>query len=169
AGEMYLFYFSKPDYGVVKLDKYFNSVLGKGRSEAVPQHPNPYLDEVIQKYVAKIPATLEPTGLIYDDNLAIGLMLWLFSRRQYYHGIPVMTASDFEQIVEHGDPSKLKDFTLYFIKAESAAPLKPIQPTDYAQKIEKLLLSKNQKPAIFITGYGANDFPAFKVYKFSVQ
>lgn len=169
AGEIYFLAFSKPDYGVAKLDKYFDSIFKDGRSEAVPKHPNLYLDKITQEYAAKRPIILEPTGLIYDDNIALGPILWLFSRRQYYHGIPVMTADNFENIIEHGDPARFKNFTLYFIKAELYAPLKPIRPTAAADKIEKFLLAKNQKPAIKITGYGANDLPAFTVYKFLLK
>ena len=89
----------RPDYGVVKLDKYFDSVFNDNRPTSLPVHPNPYLNAVIQKYAEKYPTTLAPTGIIYDDNIALQSSLWLFSRRQYYR-IPVMTASNFENIIQ---------------------------------------------------------------------
>lgn len=168
-GELYNYAFLKPDYGVVKLDKYFDSIFDGNRPESLPTHPNPYLNTVIQKYAEKYPATLGPTGIIYDDNIALQSSLWLFSRRQYYHGIPVMLASNFENIIEKNEISTFKSFTLYFVKAEEAAPLKPTTPTEYAKNVELFLQKNNQKPAIVITGYGANSIPAFKVYKFSLK
>ncbi|MDP3764439.1 MAG: glycosyltransferase family 39 protein [bacterium] len=169
CSELYFFAFSKPDYGVVKLDKYFDSVFNGNRPENLPTHLNPYLNKVIQDYSQKYPATLAPTGIIYDDNIALQAQLWLFSRRQYYHGIPVMTASNFENIIEKNGVSAFKDFTLYFVKAEEASPLKPTISTEYAKNIEALLQKNNQKPVITITGYGTNAIPAFKVYKFSLN
>ncbi|MEK7565321.1 MAG: glycosyltransferase family 39 protein [Patescibacteria group bacterium] len=168
-GELYNYVFLRPDYGVVKLDKYFDSVFNDNRPTSLPVHPNPYLNAVIQKYAEKYPTTLAPTGIIYDDNIALQSSLWLFSRRQYYHGIPVMTASNFENIIQKNGISAFKDFTLYFVKAEEAAPLKQTTPTEYAKNVELLLQKNNQKPAIEITGYGANNIPAFKVYKFSLK
>ncbi|MDP3800254.1 MAG: glycosyltransferase family 39 protein [bacterium] len=168
-GELYNYAFLRPDYGVVKLDKYFDSVFNGNRPESLPTHSNPYLSGVIQTYAKKYPATLGPTGIIYDDNIALQSSLWLFSRRQYYHGVPVITASNFQNIIEKNGVSAFKDFTLYFVKAEEAAPQKPTTPTDYAKNVEELLQKNNQKPAIEITGYGSNDFPAFKVYKFSLK
>ena len=168
-GELYNYAFLKPDYGVVKLDKYFDSVFDGNRPESLPSHPNPYLNSVIKKYAEKYPASLSPTGIIYDDNIALQSSLWLFARRQYYHGVPVMTASNFENIIQKNGVSAFKDFTLYFVKAEEAAPLKPTMPTEYAKNVELLLQKNNQKPVIVITGFGANNIPAFKVYKFSLK
>ena len=159
-------FINKPNYGVAQLDHYLDSVLGTGRSEAVPQHPNPHLNAVIQKYAAKKPVTLEPTGIIYDDNLSIGPMLWLFSRRQYYHGLPVMAASQFQESLKN-NLAMFNGLNLYFIKAEPAAPINPIRTTDYATQVEQLLISRNQKPIISITG--SQNVPAFEVYKFSLK
>lgn len=158
-------FINPPDYGVVKLDRYFDSILGDGRSEAIPTHPT-YLNEVIQKYAAERPVTLEPTGLIYDDDIATGPMLWLFSRRQYYHAIPVMTSSKFQESLKN-NPDMFRGLTLYFIKAEAAAPTNPIRQTDYAKQVEELLVSQNQKPAVVITTRYHQ--PAFRVYKFSLK
>lgn len=80
-----------------------------------------------------------------------------------------MTASNFQNVIEKNGLQSFKDFTLYFVKAEEAAPLKPTTQTDYAKNVELLLQKNNQKPAIEITGYGANSIPAFKVYKFSLK
>ncbi|MBI4119125.1 MAG: glycosyltransferase family 39 protein [Parcubacteria group bacterium] len=156
-------FINPPDYGVVKLDKYLDSVFNGGRSEAVPSHSNPHLNKVIQKYAAYTPITLtRPAGIIYDDDIATGPMLWLLARRQYYRAIPIMKASQFQETAEG-----TKGFDLYFIKAEAASPVNPIRATDYAEQVENMLKNNNQKP-VFAVKTRVSE-PAFTVYKFSVQ
>ncbi|MEK7609331.1 MAG: hypothetical protein AAB476_02530, partial [Patescibacteria group bacterium] len=134
----------------------------------IPTHPNPYLDKIIQKYAAETPVKLtQPTGIIYDDDLATGPMLWLFSRRQYYHAIPIMKSSQFQEMTENKTIGQLKNFDLYFVKTETASPVNPIRATDYAEQIEELLTADGQKPVEIIKNGSAET--AFKVYKFSVQ
>ena len=161
-------FINPPDYGVVKLDQYFDAIFKNGRPSSEPNHPNPVLDQTIKKYSVLHSITLEPTGLIYDDNLALGPMLWLFSRRQYYHGIPIMPASNFDQIVQHENPAIFNGFTLYFVKAGPGAPLKPTTPTSYANQVEKLLAKNNKIPDLIIKAV-ASDAAAFSVYKFSIH
>ncbi|MEK7077875.1 MAG: glycosyltransferase family 39 protein [Patescibacteria group bacterium] len=161
-------FLNPPDYGVAKLDKYLDSVFESGRSAAIPSHPNPHLDKVIQGYAAKTPVRLaQPTGIIYDDDIATGPMLWLFSRRQYYHAIPIMKSSQFQEMTENKTIGQLKNFDLYFVKTETASPVNPIRATDYAEQIEELLTADGQKPVEIIKNGSAET--AFKVYKFSVQ
>ncbi|MFY9492970.1 MAG: glycosyltransferase family 39 protein [Minisyncoccia bacterium] len=161
-------FLNPPDYGVAKLDKYLDLVFMGGRSAAIPTHPNPHLDRVIQKYAAETPVKLtQPTGIIYDDDLATGPMLWLFSRRQYYHAIPIMKSSQFQEMTENKTIGQLKNFDLYFVKAEAASPLNPIRATDYAEQVENMIKANNQKPAVVITT--RDDQLAFEVYKFSLE
>ncbi|MBI4120479.1 MAG: glycosyltransferase family 39 protein [Parcubacteria group bacterium] len=162
-----LVFFSAPDYGVVKLDRYFNEIFGGARGPGLPSHPNPHLERVIQKYSANYPPDLKPTGLIYDDNLSLGPTLWLFSRRQYYHGIPIMPASAFEQKIKSGQTEMFKAVTLYFVKAEAASPLKPIQPSSAAGDVEQFLQKNGRLPDTIIKAAG--NAAAFRVYKFSLQ
>ena len=161
-----LVFLNPPDYGVVKLDKYLDSVFGNARAETIPVHPNPHLNKVIQKFAADRPATLKPTGIIYDDNIAVPAMLWLFSRRQYYHGLPIMPAGVFQEKLKT-DPSVFNGFDLYFVKGEPAAPLKPSGMTNYAKQVEQSLIQSKLNPTSTIkTTY---DSIAFKVYKFSLR
>lgn len=154
------------DYGIVELDRYFNNVFGAARPNNVPRHPNPNLDAVIQNRLARIPATLPPSGIIYDDNLAIGPMLWLFSRRQYYHGIPIMPASAFLETQKFGHAAMFNNVTLYFVKAGDGAPLKRARAIA-AEKIERALATKGMT-SIFSTADNDN-VTAFTVYTFTTK
>ncbi len=160
-----LAFLNPPDYGVVKLDKYLDSVLGNGRSEITPTHPNPHLNKIIQEFAINEPVKLKPTGLIYDNNIAVAPMLWLFSRRQYYHGLPIMPASVFQEKLKT-DPSVFNGLELYFVKGEPASPLKLSGLTDSAQQVEESLKSKINPTIVIKT---SNNDTAFKVYKFSLK
>ncbi|MEK7078266.1 MAG: glycosyltransferase family 39 protein [Patescibacteria group bacterium] len=174
ASSINFIFLNPPDYGVVKLDKYFDSVLGNARAEIIPTHSNPHLNKVIQKFAAGRPATLKPTGpdgtvgagIIYDDNIAAPSMLWLFSRRQYYQGLPIMPTSAFQEKIKT-DPSVFNGFELYFIKGEPAAPLKPLDLTGAAAQIEQSLIQSKLNPTAIIKTSSNNI--AFKVYKFSLR
>lgn len=156
-----------PHYGAVRLDQYFDRELGPGRGPGVPRHPNPHLDRVIQTYALPRPATLPPTGIIYDENLSLSPILWLFSRRQYYHGIPVMPAGAFRKALEENGTDAFRGFQLYFVKAGPGAPLRQASSLPDADEVERLLATQHRKPDLAILA-GDGEF-AFKVYKFSMQ
>ncbi|OGF62290.1 hypothetical protein A2926_04345 [Candidatus Giovannonibacteria bacterium RIFCSPLOWO2_01_FULL_44_40] len=162
-----LAFFNAPDYGVVQLDKYFDLVLGEGRSAATPTHPNQHLDKIIKQYAAYFPETLPPTGIIYDENIDSGAKLWLFSRRQFYRGIPIMPAADFEEKLKNGKGAMFEGYELYFVKAGPGAPLIPARPMPYAGEVENLLLDYGKTKPDFTAKSGDGE-PAFNVYKFSL-
>ncbi len=162
-----LLFINPPDYGVAKLDNYFDSIFKESRPAGFPSHPNQHLNRVIERYALSRLAILEPTGIIYDDDLATSPRLWIFSRRQYYQGIPIMPARVFEETLETKGKDFFKGFNLYFVKTETAAPLHPLRRTAYAEKTEAILRQSQIEPAIVISG--ANNEPAFKVYRFSFE
>ena len=155
------------DFGVLALDRYFDEQFSDARPPGLPQHPNPHLDAVIQKYAKNIPNTLPPAGIIYDENTGLAHSLWLFSRRQFYHGIPIMPASEFEMILQKNGFAAFSGFTLYVVRADQGAPLTHGARTRSAEHIEQLLREKLRlSPDRTITDdQGA---AAFRVYKFSI-
>ncbi len=154
-----------PNYGVAELDRYIDAVLGGGRPTLTVRHPNPHLDRVIRRYANKLPMTIAPTAIIYDDNIATNPMLWLFGRRQYYHGVPVMPANVFRKAVVAENGARFRDVALYFVKGEPAAPLRG-QLTNDAAIVERAL--KDAKTSPLITILGDDNVPAFRMYKFSL-
>ena len=155
-----------PRYGVVELDRYFDAALGKNPVlTGLITHPNPHLNQIIQTYTAGRQATLLPTGIIYDDNLALVPRLWLFSRRQFYHGIPIMPASVFEAMLGRQSQSPFRGYTLYFVKTGPGAPLDSTSKKSGAE-VEDFFKKSGQAPqAVFKDG---DDFAAFTVYRFSL-
>ncbi len=157
-----LIFVNAPDYGVVKLDQYFDSVFGNGRPAGLLSHPNSHLDKVIKKYALSRPAVLEPSGIVYDDNISTPVRLWVFSRRQFYQGIPIMPASEFNRIINKEGEEFFQGIAIYFVKAEPASPLRQGSFSADAGKIENLLtLAKRSPEAVIKTADGA---PAYYVY-----
>ena len=170
----YEFYFTyqttfarAPDYGVVKLDQYFDSELGEARLADLPENQNPNLDKIIKTYAAPRPATLQPTGIIYDENIATTPRLWVFGHRRYYHGIPMLASSQFDQMLLDGRTESLKNFNLYFVQAGTAAPRTLLGEIKYSEKLNEFLKTLGLKnPPRVITD--ADSQPAFWVYNFSL-
>ena len=162
-----LLFLHAPDYGVRRLDVYFDSVFGGARPTTLPRSSNPRLDEVIQKFSANFPANLPPAGIIYDENLDLSPSLWLFSRRQYYQGIPIMPAVLFDEKLSDKNLAMFQGYNLYFVKTGAGAPLRQAGHLPYADDIEKFLQSTAKtKPELIIkSGDGQT---AFTVYKFSI-
>ncbi len=155
------------DFGVNQLNHYFDAAFGNARPQGTPQHPNPHLNEVIARFASRYPNTLGLTGIIYDENIILPDTLWLFSRRQYYHGMPITTASAFQEMVQKNNIDSIKGFTFYFVKADNGAPLNPVAHSLAADRIEQLLKEK-LKLSPDTTILDESGTPAFRVYKFSL-
>jgi len=156
------------DYGAVKLDNYFSSVLGEYRSDYLPADKNVHLNEVIQKHGVPREINLAPTGIVYDNNLDDSFKLWLFSRRRYYQGIPTADLSSLQKDLIQKDLSAYKGFTLYITKAGPGAPLKPLGLISYSSTLDDFLENINKtNPPLVIKGL--NSLPAFLVYRIKVN
>ncbi len=156
------------DYGVSALDKYFNEEIGDARGPGLPKHPNQHLNLVIQKYGSKHPATLPPPGLIYDDDIGTGPLLWVFARRQYYHGIPIMPASAFLDAVAAKGNAAFSGFNLYAVIAGPGAPLKSDQATEYGEEVERMINEKGKiVPDLEISDADGN--LAFTIYRILIK
>ncbi len=161
-----LLFFNAPNYGVVSLDKYFDATFGNVRPSTTPKSSNPHLESVIKKYSKNYPATIAPTGIIYDDNIALQDFLWLFSRRQYYHGIPIMSASMFLEKLKSGESKIFSGYQLYFVKADKGSPTTLGTLNSSANEIEKNLQIQNLKPDKVIKS--GDNLNAYEIYKFNL-
>ncbi|MBI2024941.1 MAG: glycosyltransferase family 39 protein [Candidatus Harrisonbacteria bacterium] len=150
------------DYGIVRLDNYFDSAFGNYRLAGLPRHPNPHLNEVIQKYASSKPVGLDLIGIVYDDSIATPARLWLFSRRQYYQGIPTIPASGFMELIRNQKISDLSGFEIYFVKAGPATTVRPVS-VSYAETIEANFKNIGLSPEVVISD--RENAPAFTVYK----
>lgn len=156
-----------PDYGVVKLDRYLDLVFDNARSDAVPTDANSHLEAVIQANAQKFPALGSRMGVVYDDNLAISPSLWLFSRRKYYHALPMVKLSDLEKALESRDLTPFKNMEWRLVIAGPDVPLQN-HPIPYSDKLAAFLeaLARQNPPLAIRDGSGQT---SFFVYRFSVR
>ena len=156
-----------PDFGIVTLDKYFDAEFGNRRSQAIPSSPNPHLDRVIKKNALHFPDMGKTVLIVYDTNVALSPRLWLFSRRNYYHGIPALSVDQFRHLLKTGGIDRFKDYEIYFAKASKNTPINPTFYTNSGEELEAFLRqSLNLSPTKMIYGY--NNLLMFTVYKFSI-
>jgi len=167
-------FFEGEDYGIAALDRYLMTEMQGTRSAAIPQSTNRHLNEVIQTFAARIPKTLEPrrTLIIYNDNVALGTLEWIFYRRFFYHAIPTLYVENFLNVLQTQGGDYFKGFTVYFIASTPATELNPFKTgtrhayrqAGAADTFEADLLRNRVAVAASIkTRVGAE---AFRVYKF---
>jgi len=154
-----------PDFGVVKLDNYFNSVFEGKRSLDLPASSNPHLDKIIKSYALKIPPAEKPVIIIYDGNIGLSPRLWLFARRNYYEGIPAFNVDQFKNFLQSG-VERLQNYDIYFVKASGSTILNPLFHGSTAEEFERFLTKDNNLTPVNQV-YGYNNLLMFTVYKFS--
>lgn len=156
-----------PDFGIVQLDRYFDSEFNGFRSSALPESSNPHLNKIIQDNSSRIPAKeRKPFIVTYDGNIGLSPRLWLFTRRNFYEGIPAFSADQFKNLMGIG-ADKFKGFDIYFVKASANTYLNPLFVSLVAGELENYLHS-NFNLAPVKTIYGYNNLLMFTVYKFSL-
>ncbi|MBI2604022.1 MAG: glycosyltransferase family 39 protein [Candidatus Harrisonbacteria bacterium] len=160
-------FFEGEDYGIAALDRYLTRELQGTRSAAIPESTNRHLNDFIQIFAARIPKTLEPqkTLIIYNDNVALGTLEWIFYRRFFYHAIPTLYVENFLDVIQTKGSNYFKGFTVYFIASTPATELNPFKENKKAADVfeEDLLRNHVAVAASIKTAAGAE---AFRVYKF---
>lgn len=132
-------FLNRADYGILKLDNYFDLEFGEARPAGLLKHPNPNLTKIIKRYAENRPATLPQIGIVYDDQISTPARLWLFGRRQYYHGIPIMPASVFLDKLKYNnsDNESLRGFEIYLVKAGPATTVSKISDPEYLKSLNE--------------------------------
>ncbi len=154
-----------PDFGILKLDRYLEEVIGGGVGMALPESPNPHLDAVIKNYARRLERNNRRILLIYDENISLSQRLWLFLRRTMYKGITTMNVRFFESGLAKEGASPLAGYELYFVRATDATLLNPYLKTNDAERFERYLRETlGLEPLKIVVGRGG--LPMFYVYRF---
>ncbi len=153
-----------PDYGIAKLDNYLDKEFRDKRSIAIPTSDNSHLNEVIQEFSEKQSGREESAAMIiYNDNIALPTLEWIFYRRFFYHAIPALYVENFYKALQNGQDYKF--FTFYFIQSEDNTLLNPFKAgKTVAKEFEAQLQRQGIKPVQII--YGHDNLEMFRVYKF---
>lgn len=153
------------DYGIVKLDSYFSKEFEGRPSAIIPETKNPHLNKIIHDFAArKISGQPHFSVIVYNDNVDIATILWVFSRRFFYENIPTMDVSNFQQIASKEGQAYFKGFTIYFVQSTPNALLNPLRgENEVANAFEKNLIVQGLKPAAIVGSDFGREF--FRVYK----
>jgi 4-amino-4-deoxy-L-arabinose transferase-like glycosyltransferase len=154
-----------PDFGVRKLDNFFDEAFQGLASRDIPQSPNPHLDAVIKKYLATLSPADKSILVIYDENISLPVRLWLYTRRTFYHGITTLSVRLFKTFLNSQGPEAISDYDLYFVKATDNTLLNPYFSTNDGANFESFIVNQlGFEPVEIIRGH--SDLPMFTVYKF---
>lgn len=156
-----------PDFGVVTLDNYLNAELGDKRSLSIPSSSNPHLNKIIKSWALKIPVGDKSKIVVYDGNVGLSPRLWLFTRRNYYLGIPTFNVDQFKNFLQKGGAEEFRGYDMYFVRAHKSTILNPLFQNASAAELEAFLIQQlNLSPLKLIKGY--NGSLMFTVYKFKL-
>lgn len=157
-----------PSYGIAGLDNYLTQEMGDIESGVIPEADNRHLNKLTQDFAAK--KTDKPRALVmivYNDNVALPTLEWIFYRRFFYHSIPALFIENFQKVLLSSGPETFKGFTVYFVQSTENTILNPFKADKtIGAEFEKWLQDKGLGVSKSITGTGGKEM--FRVYKFSL-
>ncbi|TSC96882.1 MAG: putative 4-amino-4-deoxy-l-arabinose lipid A transferase [Parcubacteria group bacterium Athens1014_26] len=156
-----------PDYGIAKLDNYLIREFKYKESAVIPGADNQNLNDVIRKFAQKQSGIKESKFLlVYNDNIVMPTLQWIFYRRFFYHSIPTFYVENFISLIRDKGAGYLKDFEIYFIQSTENTLLNPFKKdTTISLMFEDDLIKQGLEPVKII--YGQNSKEMFRIYKFS--
>ncbi len=164
-------FFTFPNFGIVQLDAYLNRLFQGRRSPLTFESPNPHLKAVMEEYGNRRPPAAKPFLVIFDENVAISTRLWVFARRLYFEGVPVITAGNFKRFLQSQGVETFKGYEIFFVKASPYTSLNTAFATGDANELETFLRQEfDLKPEKVIYGYdqARNPQPMFSIYKITL-
>ncbi len=159
---------SYPSYGVAGLDNYFSQQFNGIESAVIPEADNVHLTAITKEFAAKKSPTAprKLVMIVYNDQIALPTLEWVFYRRFFYHSIPTMYVQNFESALKV-DPTQFNGFTVYFVQTTPHTLLDPFRANDTAgDSFEQQVIANGVQPDTVITGTGGQEM--FRVYKFTL-
>jgi 4-amino-4-deoxy-L-arabinose transferase-like glycosyltransferase len=166
----YAYFGSVYDYGVIKLDQYLTEELRGTKSAVIPEADNRHLTEIINKFSKRKLPNAEPrfTLMVYNDNVVLTTLQWIFYRRFFYQNIPTLYVQNFESVLDYRGPDYLDRFQIYFIQSTSNTFLNKFKLDETAgNDLESRLRAAGLEPVKII--YGHDGLAMFRVYKFKIK
>ena len=157
-----------PDYGMAKLDHYFEEEFVGKESAVIPESDNPHLNNLTYKFALRKSkaADREFRMIVYNDNIALPTLEWIFYRRFFYHSAPALFVENFNKAIQVQGLDYFRNFQIYFVQSTENTILNPFKKDKTAAlEFENYLLSKGLRPEKII--YGKGGVPMFRVYKFT--
>lgn len=154
------------DFGIARLDRYFEQEFKGKESAVVPEADNPHITDIIRDFVAREESGTEPlyAVIIYNDNVTLGTLQWIFERRFFYESIPTFYVENWN-LSRAGNLEFLKGFKAYFVQSTPYTLQNEFKRGKTAAlEFEMSLLKRGIKPDTVI--YNKDGLPTFKIYTF---
>ena len=161
-------FFQMPDYGMARLDRYFDEEFRGRKSAVIPSSDNPHLNEVIQRFAQKnrdFKGERIKSVIVFNDNVTLPTLSWVFYRRFFYQSTPALFIENFYKALEVEGKDYFKDFDIFFVQSTRYTLLNKMKLNKtIGQEFETQLIEAGLSPEKII--YGQNNLPMFKIYKF---
>ncbi|MDD5547582.1 MAG: glycosyltransferase family 39 protein [Candidatus Pacebacteria bacterium] len=160
-------FFNINNYGIASLDNSLNEIFKGKQSASVPSSSNSHLNDVIKEFSQKQKGKLYPFIIVYNDNVAMPTLQWIFYRRFFYHSIPTLYVEDFVKMIQ-GKQVDLRGFDIYFVQSTENTLLNQFKlDKKIGAELEENLKKNTQKPPEII--YGQEGREMFRIYNFSLK
>lgn len=157
-----------PSYGVSGLDNYFNEELGDVESAVIPESDNRHLNNLIHSFAKE--KTDKPRAkvlIVYNDNISLPTLEWIFYRRFFYHSIPALFIENFQKTISVAGADYFKGFTVYFVQSTENTLLNPFKADKtIGEEFEQLVIRNGVNLDASITGTDGKEM--FRVYKWKM-
>ncbi len=157
-----------PSYGIAGLDDYFSEEFGGIESAVIPESDNRHLNNLIHSFAKE--KTAKPRAkvlIIYDDNVSLPTLEWIFYRRFFYHSIPALFVENFQRTLASAGQDYFKGFKIYYVQSTGNTLLNPFKAEKtVGAEFEKVVLANGVKLDRSIAGTDGKEM--FRVYKFSL-
>lgn len=163
-------FISMPDYGMAKLDHYFEEEFAGKRSAVIPESDNPHLNGVIHEFASRKSKIGDQRFwlIVYNDNVALPTLEWIFYRRFFYHNVPALFVENFAKVINERGLEYFDGFQIYFVQSTDQTLLNSFKADKKAgEEFERYLQNHGLQPAKVIEG--SDNRAMFRVYKFVVS
>ncbi|MDP3729362.1 MAG: glycosyltransferase family 39 protein [bacterium] len=159
-----------PDFGIAKLDQYFEQEFKNKESAVMPVADNQHLNAIIEKFAEKKSETKDRafSMIVYNDNVELPILDWIFYRRFFYHSIPALFVENFTRALVAEGPQYFKDFDIYFVQSTEHTLLNQFKKEKTVGLVFEQDLIKSGETVDAII-YGHDNLPMFKIYKLSTR
>lgn len=157
-----------PDYGIAKLDSYLRKELDSRESAVIPQANNPHLNKLINKFAEQQSGGQSSFfAVIYNDNIALTTLEWVFYRRFFYHSTPTFYVENFLEVLQREGSAYFQGFDLYFVQSAPGTLLNGFKKEKtVGSQFEKWLANRWVTREVI---QNRNGEEMFRVYKFSLE
>ncbi len=157
-----------PSYGIAGLDNYFMEEFKGVESAVIPESDNRHLNNLIHSFAKeKSDKPRAKVLIVYNDNIALPTLEWIFYRRFFYHSMPTLFIENFQKVLSSAGPDYFRGFTVYFVQSTENTILNPFKAEkSVGAEFEKLIIGNGVSVDRSIAGTDGKEM--FRIYKWSM-